>query len=453
MNTTTFAPQHRGLWVPGLLFALALASALAFQFSAKVTVFLLLTLALLFLKQPIVLILAVGTAYIHTFLASKSSVEYLVQDMWFTVDREVLLSIPMFILAGALMTGGSIARRLVNVMTAMTAPIPGGLAVATVLACGVFAGISGSSIVTMLAVGTIMYPALVKDGYSRSFSIGLVCSAGTLGVMIPPSIPMILYGIVTETSITKLFIGGLGPGLLLVLIFSVYSYLLHHSRPTPRFDLKRIAVAWKEGAPAIFLPILLLGGIYSGRFSPTESAAVSLLYALLVELFLHRELKLEHYKEIALNTVKMLGTLLPLLAICTSLNTILDYEGIAKSWVAYVAQNVTNPVALMVGINILLLVVGCLMEVSSAILVFSPLLFPMAMNAGYDPVHFGIIMTANLEIGYLTPPVGLNLIVAMSAFKESFGMIVRAVVPFIAMMLAWLALLVSWPPLAMFLVK
>lgn len=454
MSTVAVAhPLRSRLWVPGVFFALVLVSALAFQLSAKVTVFLLLTLALLFLKQPIVLILAVCTAYVHLFLASRSSVEFLIQDMWFTVDREVLLSIPMFILAGALMTGGSIARRLVNVMTAMTAPIPGGLAIATVLACGVFAGISGSSIVTMLAVGTIMYPALVKDGYSKTFSIGVVCSAGTLGVMIPPSIPMILYGIVTETSITKLFIGGIGPGLLLILLFSLYSYALHRSRPTQRFDLKRIAIAWKEGALAIFLPVLLLGGIYSGYFSPTESAAVSLLYALIVELFVHRELRPEHYKEIGLSTVKMLGTLLPLLAICTSLNTILDYEGIAKSWVSFVAQNITSPAAVMLGINILLLIVGCLMEVSSAIMVFAPLLFPMAMNAGYDAVHFGIIMTANLEIGYLTPPVGLNLIVAMSAFRESFGMIVRAVAPFVVIMLGWLVLLASWPPLAMYLVK
>jgi C4-dicarboxylate transporter DctM subunit len=454
MNVAVGGQRHRaGLWVPAVLLILALAAALAFQFSAKVTLFLLLTLALLFLKQPIVLILAVCTAYVHAFLASKSSVEYLVQDMWFTVDREILLSIPMFILAGALMTGGSIARRLVNIMKSMTAPIPGGLAIATVLACGVFAGISGSSIVTMLAVGTIMYPALVEDGYDRPFAIGLVCSAGTLGVMIPPSIPMILYGIVTETSITKLFIAGIGPGLMLILLFSVYSFATNRSRPTQRLDLMKVAIAWKEGALAVFLPVLLLGGIYSGHFSPTESAAISLLYALVVEVFVHRELKLHQFKEIALSTVRMLGMLLPLLAICTSLNTILDYEGIAKAWVAYVGQNVTSPAALMLGINILLLIVGCLMEVSSAIMVLAPLLFPMAMNAGYDPVHFGIIMTANLEIGYLTPPVGLNLIVAMGAFRESFGMIVRAVLPFIVIMLAWLALVASWPPLAMTLLK
>ena len=271
MNVAVDRQRHRaGLWVPAVLLILALATALAFQFSAKATLLVLLTLALLFLKQPIVLILAVCTAYVHVFLASKSSVEYLVQDMWFTVDREILLSIPMFILAGALMTGGSIARRLVNIMKSMTAPIPGGLAIATVLACGVFAGISGSSIVTMLAVGTIMYPALVEDGYSRPFAIGLVCSAGTLGVMIPPSIPMILYGIVTETSITKLFIAGIGPGLMLILLLSVYSFAMNRSRPTQRLDLRKVAVAWKEGALAVFLPVLLLGGIYSGHFSPTE---------------------------------------------------------------------------------------------------------------------------------------------------------------------------------------
>jgi len=452
MNAIIFGRDaHRGLWVPLVTFALALTAALTIGLSTKVTLFIVLLLALLFLRQPVVLILAGCTAYIHIFLASKSSVEYLVQDMWFTVDREVLLSIPMFILAGSLMTSGSIAQRLINVMVAMTAPVPGGLAIAAVLACGVFAAISGSSIVTMLAIGTIMYPALLKDGYSKVFSIGLICSAGTLGVMIPPSIPMILYGIVTETSITKLFIAGIAPGLVLVLLFSVYSYAKNRSKPTQEFDLERIAVAWKEGVFAIFLPVLLLGGIYTGYFSPTESAAVSLLYALLVELLIHRSMKLESYKQVALGTVTMLGALLPLLAICTSLNTILAYEGIAKSWVAFVAANVSSPVLVMLGINVLLLIVGCLMEVASAIMVFAPLLYPMAMNAGFDPVHFGIIMTANLEIGYLTPPVGLNLIVAMAAFRESFALIVRGVVPFMVIMLAWLALVASWPSMVLYL--
>jgi C4-dicarboxylate transporter DctM subunit len=420
--------------------------------SPTMSIFIVLMLALLFLRQPVVLLLAVATAFTHAYFARNSSVEYLIQDMWFTADREVLLAIPMFVLAGALMTRGSIAQRLIDVMVAFTAPIPGGLAIAAVLACAVFAAISGSSIVTMLAIGTIMYPGLLRAGYGRSFAIGVICSAGTLGIMIPPSIPMILFGLVTETSISHLFIGGIGPGLALTLLFSVYCWAVNRRHETRRIEAGVVLTALRRGTLALFLPVLLLGGIYSGYFSPTESAAVSLAYAFVVELFVHRELRLADYGTVLLDTVKMLGTLLPLIAIANSLNTILDYEGIAKGWVQFVQANVSSAAAVIIGINLLLLFVGCLMDVGSAILIFAPLLTPIAKGAGFDPVHFGVIMTANLEIGYLTPPVGLNLIVAMAAFRENFAFICRAVLPFIAIMLGWLVVVCAWPPLTMYLV-
>lgn len=438
--------------IPVSVLAVAGGLGLVGVLSPTLSIFIVLILALLFLRQPVVLLLAVATAFTHAYFAKNSSVEYLIQDMWFTVDREVLLAIPMFVLAGALMTRGSIAQRLIDVMVAFTAPIPGGLAIAAVLACAVFAAISGSSIVTMLAIGTIMYPGLLKAGYGRSFSIGIICSAGTLGIMIPPSIPMILFGLATETSISHLFIGGIGPGLALTLLFSIYCWFANRHRETQRLDATVVATALRRGTLAMFLPVLLLGGIYTGYFSPTESAAVSLAYAFVVELFVHRELKLADYGKVLLDTVKMLGTLLPLIAIANSLNTILDYEGIAKSWVLFVQTNVSSPVTVMAGINLLLLFVGCLMDAGSAILIFAPLLTPIATGAGFDPIHFGIIMTANLEIGYLTPPVGLNLIVAMAAFRENFAFICRAVLPFIAIMLCWLVVVCAWPPLTMYLV-
>jgi C4-dicarboxylate transporter DctM subunit len=304
----------------------------------------------------------------------------------------------------------------------------------------------------MLAIGTIMYPGLLKAGYGRSFAIGVICSAGTLGIMIPPSIPMILFGLATETSISHLFIGGIGPGLALTLLFSIYCWFANRHRETQRLDATIVVTALRRGTLAMFLPVLLLGGIYTGYFSPTESAAVSLAYALAVELFVHRELTLPDYGKVLLDTVKMLGTLLPLIAIANSLNTILDYEGIAKSWVLFVQTNVSSPVTVTAGINLLLLFVGCLMDAGSAILIFAPLLTPIAKGAGFDPIHFGIIMTANLEIGYLTPPVGLNLIVAMAAFRENFAFICRAVLPFIAIMICWLVAVCAWPPLTMYLV-
>lgn len=447
------AQAHAGrLAVPVFLLLVVAACGLVGVLSPRVAIFGALVLGLLFLRQPVVLILAAATAFTHQYFARNSSVEYLVQDMWFTVDREVLLAIPMFVLAGALMTRGSIAQRLIDVMVALTSPIPGGLAISAVLGCAVFAAISGSSIVTMLAIGTIMYPGLLKAGYDRSFAIGVICSAGTLGIMIPPSIPMILYGLATETSITHLFIGGIGPGLLLTALFSVYSWAVNRRRATEPLQVRRVATAMKAGVFAMLLPVILLGGIYTGYFSPTESAAVSLAYALLVEVFVHRELKLGDYRGVLVETVKMLGTLLPLIAIANSLNTILDYEGIAKSWVQLVQSNVSSPAMVMVGINVLLLIVGCLMDVGSAILIFGPLIAPIGKNAGFDPVQLGVIMTANLEIGYLTPPVGLNLIVAMAAFRENFVFICRAVIPFVLIMLGWLVVVCAWPPLTLYLV-
>lgn len=447
------ASAHTGrAAVPATLLLAVAALGMVGVLSPRVAIFGVLVLGLLFLRQPVVLILAAATAFTHEYFAKNSSVEYLVQDMWFTVDREVLLAVPIFVLAGALMTRGSIAQRLIDVMVALTSPIPGGLAISAVLACAIFAAISGSSIVTMLAIGTIMYPGLLKAGYDRSFAIGVICSAGTLGIMIPPSIPMILYGLATETSVTHLFIGGVGPGLLLTALFAGYSWAVNRQRATEPLKVQRVAVAMRAGIFAMLLPVILLGGIYSGYFSPTESAAVSLAYALLVEVFIHRELKLADYRGVLVETVKMLGTLLPLIAIANSLNTILDYEGIARSWVHLVQNNVSSPAMVMVGINVLLFIVGSLMDVGSAILIFGPLIAPIGKGAGFDPVHLGVIMTANLEIGYLTPPVGLNLIVAMAAFRESFVLICRAVVPFLLIMVGWLAVVCAWPPLTLYLV-
>jgi C4-dicarboxylate transporter DctM subunit len=407
---------------------------------------------LLALRQNIILLLAVCAAYVHVYYASNSSIEFLMQDIWFAIDREVLLSIPMFILAGAVMTRGSIAVRLIKVMTVITSPIPGGLAVAAVLSCAAFAAISGSSIVTMLAIGTVMFPALVAGGYSRSFAVGVICSGGTLGIIIPPSIPMILFGIMTEVSVSKMFMGGIGPGLLLTLFFMIYSYWLHRGMPSTPWRLREIGQAFWEGGFALMMPVILLGGIYSGIFTATESAVVALVYSLLVELFIHREMKAKDYFATGLDTAKLLGTLLPLIAIAGSLNTILDYEGVPKALVAAVTGSVSDPLVLLVGMNILLLVVGCVMDIGSAILVLAPLLTPIAASIGMDKVHFGVMMIANLEIGYLTPPVGLNLFVAMAAFKEPFTNIVRAVIPFFIIMLVWLVIVAAWPGLTLFFV-
>jgi len=411
-----------------------------------------LVFCLALLRQPLLLILAVGTAFVHVVLAN-SKVEYMVQDIWSALDKEILLSIPMFLLAGAVMTRGSIAGRLVRIMTSLTAPIPGGLGVATVMSCALFAAISGSSIVTMLAVGTMMFPALIAAGYPRSFSIGLICAGGTLGIIIPPSIPMILFGIMTETSITKLFIAGVLPGLLLAALLGVYAFWTNRDRRGQAWSAREILQALREGLPALALPVLLLGGIYSGHFTPTEAAAAALVYALAIEGLVYREVSLKDFYGIVTETAVTLGMLLPLVAFATSLSVVLDYERVPQALVAWVQTWIHDRSSFLLAANLLLLVAGCLMEVGSAIVILAPLLMPMAKVYGVDPIHFGIIMTVNLEIGYITPPVGLNLFVAMAAFKAGFVEVSKAALPFVVVMLLGLFIISSWPALTLALLR
>jgi C4-dicarboxylate transporter DctM subunit len=411
-----------------------------------------LILGLALLRQPVVLIVAAAIAYVHAFM-TKSSIEFLIQDMWNTVDREVLLSIPLFVMAGLVMARGSIAGRLTRFMVAITSPIPGGLAVATILALTVFGAVSGTSAVTMMAIGSIMYPALLANGYSKSFSLGLLASGGTLGVIIPPSLLMIVYGVMTEVSITDLFKAGWGPGLLLSGLLTIYSMVLHWRMATKPFDLTEVWASFRNGLLALLMPVILLGGIYSGWYTVTESAAIAVVYAVAVEALFYRELTLAQSGEIVVENLKMLGALMPLLAIAVSLNNILELDGVPQALVKWMQTYVGSPVALLVITNILLLVAGALMDETSAIIILAPLLAPLGKAYGFHDVHWGTIMIVNLQIGYVAPPVALNLIVAMIVFKEPFGFLCRAVLPFIALMLVALILTCAVPQLSLFLLK
>ncbi|ANK79505.1 MAG: C4-dicarboxylate ABC transporter permease [Rhizobiales bacterium NRL2] len=411
-----------------------------------------LVLLLLSLRQSVILILFAAAAYVH-FVWGDGELTYLIEDLWTSVNREVLLAIPMFVLAGNIMTRGSIARRLIDIMRALTQWLPGGLAVCTILSCAVFAALSGSSPVTLLAVGSIMYPALIAQGYPKKFSLGALASAGTLGIVIPPSIPLILYGIVTEQSIVDLFLAGIVPGLLLTVVLTAYS--LFHNRHIEAFpfEVRQLGRALKDGVFALMTPAILLGGIYSGFFSATEAAAVAVGYAVLVEIFIHRELQPRDFYGIAVETSRLLGTLLPIVAIALSINLLLTAERIPQELAVWMTSLVDSPFAFLVILNIFLLIVGCLVDIGAAILILAPILLPIAQAYGIDPIHFGIIMVVNLEIGYITPPIGLNLIVAMTAFKEDFLLICRSVLPFIALMVFVLILVVWIPGLSLWLVR
>ncbi len=338
-------------------------------------------------------------------------------------------------------------------MRAVAGPVPGGLAMATVLSCALFAAVSGSGTVTLLAVGSVMYPALLAAGYPRSYALGALCSAGTLGIIIPPSIPLILYGVMTQTSIADLFVAGVGPGLLLTGLMATYACVRNRAHRAGAWCATEIGDALVAGSWALFMPVIILGGIYSGHFTPTESAAVAVVYALVVEIFIYREMDAAALVDVVAGTTALLGSLFPVLLFAMSLNIFLTYEQVPDMVVAWLSQQVTSPTAFLVAVNVLLLLVGCIMDIGSAILILSPMLLPLAVAQGIDPVHFGIIMVVNLEIGYLTPPLGMNLIVAATAYREDFRVVCRAILPFVLLMLGGLSVVAYWPALSLFLVR
>ena len=407
---------------------------------------------LLALRQPLFVLLGAATCYVYLFFGD-GVLGNVVEDIWNSVEQEMLLSIPLFMLAGTIMTRGSIARRLIRIMSELTAPVPGGLAVATVFSCAAFAAISGSSTVTLLAIGSVMYPALVERGYSKRFALGTVCAAGTLGIIVPPSIPLILYGVMTQTSITELFIAGIGPALLLTALMAGQAlWRNRHLRGRP-WQGRAIVTACRDGIFAVAMPVLILGGIYSGYFTATESAAVAVVYALVVEVLIHREIKLAGIYTVLLETARLIGALIAVLVFALSLNVFMSYERIPQELVELMAGMVDSKIAFLLAVTALLLMLGCVMEITPAILILAPLLTPIAVSYGVDPVHFGIVMIVNLELGYLTPPMGLNLIVAMSAFREPYSEIARAALPMLAIMLIGLLITTFVPELSLFLVR
>ncbi len=404
-------------------------------------------IVLFLLRQNLIVILGTATAYAY-WAFGDGVISNIVVDAWDAANKDILLSIPLFILAGNIMSRGGMASRLIDLMKSLTAPIPGGLAIATILSCAAFAAVSGSGTVTLLAIGTLMYPALINAGYPKSFALGALCAAGTLA-----SIPLILYGIMTQTSIGDLFIAGIGPALLLTILMLGYAMLQNFSHRESSWNLNYILTSLKKGIWALLMPIIILGGIYTGYFTATESAAVAVVYSIIVETFIHKEMKWEILFDVIAETTKLLGSLFPVLMIALSLNVFLTYEEVPQNLVGWMSQRIDNPTTALLGINLFLILIGCIIDIGSAILILAPMLGPIASSQGIDPVHFGIIMVMNLEIGYLTPPLGLNLIVAMGVFKEKFWTVCKATIPFLLIMLTGLLIVSFVPKIALFMVE
>lgn len=410
-----------------------------------------LVLVMFALRQNLIVVLGVATAYVY-LVFGDGAVSNIVVDAWEAANKEILLSIPLYILAGNIMSRGVMAARLIRIMRAVSGPIPGGLAIAAVLSCALFAAVSGSGTVTLLAIGAVMYPALVSAGYSKSFAIGALCAAGTLGIIVPPSIPLILYGVMTQTSIADLFIAGVGPASVLILLIGSYAILRNRHIRTGRWHGRELWDAFRQGVWALLMPVLILGGIYSGYFTATESAAVAVVYAIGVEVLVYREMGVRELYDVIGQTTKLLGSLFPVLMLALSLNVFLAYQQVPEMLVGALGPYIDSRVGFLIGVNLFLLAVGCVMDIGSAILILTPILQPLAAAQGIDPVHFGIITVVNLEIGYLTPPLGLNLIIAMTVFRTDFWTICRAVLPFLVLMLAGLLTVSFWPGLSLFLI-
>jgi len=458
--------------VPGALIAMGIGAWLG-----QGWLILLASLLLVFLGAPLFVAIGVGTLSCWVFLKGGDA-ETVVSDMFEATKKQELLAIPFFVLAGNLMTRGSIATRLIEIARVAIGGLPGGLGVGAIAACALFAAISGSSPVTVIAIGTIMFPMLVRDGYSESYSIGMLTTAGGLGIIIPPSIPMIVYAIMVSGNPdvgaidpAVLFKAGILPGLFIALSLMAYTMFVMWPRdkvPEVSSDpqvikdwARRLGWTTLAGLPSLMLPVLILGGIYGWidfggfaiRFTVTEAAAVAVVYALAVELLLHRELKLRDLPGVVGESAVMMGSLFLILVIAMSLNRFFVFQQVPEAATAWMLARVDSQLGFLIMVNIFLLALGMVMDILSAILIVAPLLAPIAASYGIHPVHFGIMFIVNLELGYLTPPMGINLFVASTVFERPILQVIRAVIPFLLIMLFCLAVIIWVPQLSLFLVE
>jgi C4-dicarboxylate transporter, DctM subunit len=404
---------------------------------------------LIFFRQPAFILIGVVLGAIY-LLYDGGNLADIIQDMFGALNHDLLVAVPLFILAGAIMSKGSLARRMIELAIQLTTPAPGGLAVAAILACATFAAISGSSVVTLLAIGYVLYPSLKEHRYDRSLSIGALSSAGTLGIIVPPSIPLILFGLVTQTSVSDLFLAGIMPAFVIASLMIGYVIWRCRAMPVRIWNIRKILTAFKDGILALLMPIIVLGGIYSGHFTATESAGIAVCYAIIVECFIHREVDFTVLVKISNETITLIGTLFPILAVAVALNQFLAYQGVPQYLAAQIALISDTPYKFLILVTLMLLVVGCFMDMSPAVLLLGPLLTPIAVSQGINPIHFGIIMIVNLELGYLTPPMGLNLFVASTAFNENISVVARAALPFLGVMFLALLIITFVPGISLF---
>lgn len=388
------------------------------------------------------------------FLFTEVPIEAVALKLFTGIEKFEIMAIPFFILAGNFLTHGGVARRMINFATSMVGHWYGGLGLGAVVACALFAAVSGSSPATVAAIGAILLPAMVKAGFPKKFGAGVITTAGGLGILIPPSIVMVMYSVTTNTSVGALFMAGVIPGLMLATLLGVTTWWIARRNKYPRLPKASWGQrfkALKDSAWGLMLIVIVMGGIYSGMFTPTEAAAMSAVYAFIVAVFIYKDLGLKDVPRMLLNSANMSAMLLYIITNAVLFSFVLANESVPQQLADWLINMGLGPIAFLLVVNILLLIAGNFMEPSSIILILAPILFPVAVQLGIDPIHFGILIVVNMEIGLCTPPVGLNLYVASGITKMGMTEITKAVGPWLLTMLAFLGLVTYVPDISLWL--
>lgn len=407
------------------------------------------SLLLLLMLTGMPISIALGLTVL-TFLFTMTSVpiESVALKLFTGIEKFEIMAIPFFILAGNFLTHGGVARRMINFATSMVGHWHGGLALAGVIACALFAAVSGSSPATVVAIGSIIMPAMVKQGYPKGFGAGVITTSGALGILIPPSIVMVMYSVSTNTSVGQLFMAGVIPGLMLAFFLGLTTWYLARKHNYPRMIKATWGerfVAFRKSAWGLLLIVIVMGGIYSGMFTPTEAAAVSAVYAFIVAVFVYKDMSIKQVPKVLIDSAAMSAMLLYIITNAVLFSFLMTSENIPQSMAAWILDSGFGMVSFLLVVNILLLLAGNVMEPSSIVLIMAPILFPVAMKLGIDPVHFGIIMVVNMEVGMCHPPVGLNLYVATGIAKMGITELTVAVLPWLMTMIAFLMLITYVP--------
>ncbi len=410
-------------------------------------ILLIILIALALLGLPLFIALGAGGLYAST--ESGLDPVVLIIELYRLASQPNLISIPLFTFAGMTMAAGGGPQRLIKLFNALLGWMPGGLAMAAIVSCAFFTAFTGASGVTIIALGGLLYPLFMQSNYSEKFSLGLLTSSGSLGLLFPPSLAILLYGIVSGTNIDELFLAGIVPGLILLVLLSLYSYksaLSWHEAPH-EFSIQKVYQACRETIWDIFLPILVMTGIFGGFVTVTEAAAVTATYALFIETVIYREIKLtKDLSPILVDTAKLVGSILIILGVAMGLTNLLIDTQLPSRLLGLIESHITSQLQFLLLLNLFLLVIGAMMDIFSAIVVVVPLIMPLAIRYQIDPVHLGIIFLANLEIGYMTPPVGINLFIASQRFGKTILTLFKSAMPFLTIMLIWL-LMISYIPI------